>query len=261
MDIVLERLGGYLAREEEIKSKVLAASLYPIIISILTLLVVLFIMTWVMPRFSVLFESVGVTLPAPTRLILSAGAYVRNGGMGILVGIAVIAYSLRRWGKAPMGRFVFDNVYLHIPALGKIIKKITVARFAGTLAILIRSGIPVIQALEVTGETVANAVLRQAVSQAGDRIREGQSIAAPFQEARLFEPMITHMIAVGEETGQLDEMLIHIADYYERELLHAVEYLAAVIEPVLILSVALAVGTVVVATLLPIFDMMSLVSG
>ena len=259
LDVVLERLSGYMEREEEIKSKVRAASLYPVMISTLALLVVLFIMSWVIPRFTALFESAGVSLPEPTRVLLAVGVYVKSSGLGWLLGMVIISCVLKYWGATPAGRLIYDNIYLHLPVVGKTVNKIAVARFARTLAILIKSGLPVVRALEVTRETVDNAVISQAVVRACNRIKEGEAIAAPFKETKLFEPMVTHMIAAGEETGQLEEMLGHLSAYYERELMQAVAYLTALIEPLLILLVAILIGSVVVATLLPIFDMMNLV--
>ncbi|MCX5780433.1 MAG: type II secretion system F family protein [Firmicutes bacterium] len=261
MDVVLERLSYHLEREQEIKSKVKAASLYPLMISMLALLVVFFIIIWVMPRFAAIFESAGVQLPGPTRLLLQTGDYLASAGLYLLFGAMVLGYVLKHWGATPSGRLVYDNLCFRIPVVGKTFSKIAVARFARTLAILIKSGLPVLQALQVTEESVDNAIISRAISRACSSIKEGQTITAPFKESGFFEPMVTHMFAVGEETGRLEEMLEHLSTYYERELMHAVDYLTAFIEPVLILVVAILIGSVVVATLLPIFEMMNLVGS
>jgi len=256
---VLERLSYHLEREQEINSKVKTASIYPALISIFAILVVFFIITFVMPMFIGMFESAGVQLPMPTRILLSLSTIVKKQGLFIILGIALLVFVMQRAGKTRQGRLFYDNMYLHLPIIGKTVSRIAVARFARTMGTLVKSGIPVLQALEVMEGVVGNAVIGRAISKACASIKEGQSITNPLAETGVFEPMVTQMIAVGEETGSLDDMLMRMSDYYERELIHNVDALMAVIEPVLILVVAVLVGGVIIATLLPMFDMINLV--
>jgi type IV pilus assembly protein PilC len=261
LDPVLERLAYHLEREQEINAKVKSASIYPMIICIFAVLMVIFIITFVMPMFIGMFQSSGVQLPLPTRILLGAGAFIKTWGLMLLLGILATIYLMKRWGKTEGGRYFYDSLYLHLPLLGKTINRIAVARFARTMGTLVKSGIPVLQALEVMQEVVGNAVISRAIAQASSSIKEGETINVPLMETGVFEPMVTQMIAVGEETGTLDQMLMRMSDYYERELLYAVDALMAVIEPLLILVVAIMVGGVVVATLMPMFDMTTLVGS
>jgi type IV pilus assembly protein PilC len=261
LDPVLERLAFHLEREQEINAKVKSASIYPAIICIFAVFVVIFIISFVMPMFVGMFESSGVELPLATRILLSTGDFIKTQGLFLLLVILSTIFLMKRLGKTQGGRLFYDNFYLHIPLLGKTINRIAVARFARTMGTLVKSGIPVLQALEVMEEVVGNAVIGRAIAEASSSIKEGETINIPLMETGVFEPMVTQMIAVGEETGTLDQMLMRMSDYYERELLHTVDALLAVIEPVLILAVAVIVGAVIVATLLPMFDMTTLVGG
>lgn len=261
LDSVLERLGDHLEREQEINSKVKSASIYPTIISIFAVLVVFFIITFVMPTFVSMFESAGAVLPLPTQILLTVGLTLKRDWVFIFIGVFILIGVIRKLGKTSQGRLFYDTLFLHIPIIGKTISRITVARFCRTMGTLVRSGIPVLQALEVTEDVVGNEVISRAIRKARASIKEGDTITAPLVETGVFEPMVTQMIAVGEETGALDEMLIRMSDYFEREVMYMVDAMMAIIEPLLIMMVAVLVGGVVVATLLPMFDMMNLVGG
>jgi type IV pilus assembly protein PilC len=166
---------------------------------------------------------------------------------------------LKFWGKRDSGRLFYDRLYLKLPVIGTAISRIAVARFARTMGTLVQSGIPVLQALEIVEEVVGNAVISRAVGSARASIREGESLALPLAQSGVFEPMVTQMIAVGEETGALDEMLVKMSDYFEREVIYMVDNIMAIIEPLLIIIVALLVGGIVIATLLPIFSIVNAV--
>jgi len=258
LETVLDRLGDHLEREHEINSKIKNASIYPSIISLFAVLVVIFIMTFVMPTFVNMFQSSGVQLPLPTRILLNTGNFLKSYGIFLLTGLLLLILGFKRWGSTKRGGFIKDKILLHLPVLGKTISRIMVARFTRTMGTLVRSGIPVLQALEAVEDVVGNAVIRKAVRQARNSISEGDSITAPLEATGVFEPMVTQMIAIGEETGALDEMLIRMSDYFDREVMYMVDAMMAVIEPLMILVVALLVGGVVVATLLPIFNIMNI---
>ncbi|MEN6326267.1 MAG: type II secretion system F family protein [Syntrophomonas sp.] len=260
LETILERLGDHLEREHEISSKIKSASIYPVIISIFAVLVVLFIITFVMPTFINVFQSSGVEIPLPTRILLATSLFLKKSWLLILGGVFLLGFILKKWGLTTSGRIIFDNLYLRLPVLGKTLSRITVARFSRTMGTLVRSGIPILQCLETVEDVVGNAVIKKAIRQARISITEGDSIAAQLEETGVFEPMVTQMIAVGEETGSLDEMLIRMSDYYEREVIYMVDAMMAIVEPLMILLVALLVGGVVVATLLPIFEVMNVVA-
>jgi type IV pilus assembly protein PilC len=259
LDTVLIRLGEHLERESEINSKVKSASIYPTVISIFAVIMVFGIITFVMPTFTTMFTSAGVELPAPTRILLGIGLFMRKYILLVIIGVFLIVFLLKKWGTTTAGRYFYDNLILHLPVLGNTISRIVVARFASTMGTLVKSGIPVLQALEVVEDVVGNVVIANAISKARASIKEGETITGPLEATGVFEPMVTQMIAVGEETGSLDEMLTRMSDYYEKEVVYMIDALMALIEPLMIMVVAIMVGGVVVATLLPMFDMMKLV--
>ncbi|WP_054692553.1 type II secretion system F family protein [Syntrophomonas palmitatica] len=207
MEPVLERLGEHLEREHEITSKVKTASVYPSIILTLAIVMVIGIITFVMPTFVDMFQSSGAELPGPTKALLAMSDFLRQDWHYLLVGIAVFVYMVRRIGKTTGGRYFYDNLKLRLPVVGKTLSRIGVARFARTMGTLVRSGIPVLQALEIVEQVVGNAVIARAIREARESISEGEPISVPLQATGIFEPMVIQMIAVGEETGALDEML------------------------------------------------------
>lgn len=260
MEGVLERLAEHLEREQEISSKVKSASIYPAIISVFAVLVVFFIITFVMPTFVNMFQSAGAELPWPTQMLLNVSNALRSSWMIIFPLIIIMIFLLHRLLKTSAGQFFWHRLILRLPIIGKTVSRIVVARFARTMGTLVKSGIPVLQAMEVVEDVVGNLVVSSAIRKARSSIREGDSITRPLQETNVFEPMVTQMIAVGEETGSLDNMLIRMSDYYEKEVMYSIDALMAVLEPMLILVVALLVGGIIVATLLPIFDLMNMVT-
>lgn len=261
LDTVLEKLTGYLERENEINSKLKSASVYPIFISFFALLVVFFIISFVMPTFVGIFAASGAELPGPTKALLATGEFLKQQWLYILTGLVILFFLIKQWGKTELGRYYIDYLYLKLPIIGKALRKVVVARFARTMGTLIRSGITVVQALEVVEEVVGNKVVANAIRQARVSITEGDSITVPLQRTRVFEPIVYQMIAVGEEIGALDDMLVRISDYFEEEVMYTIESLMALIEPILILVVALVVGGVVVATLMPMFEIIGTVGG
>lgn len=256
---VLERLCEHMEREDEINSKVKTASIYPSIIAVFAFIAVFFIITFIMPTFVGMFESAGANLPKPTQILYHTGLFLQSSWYMVIMGIILLVFILKGIGKTEGGRMFFDTLYLKIPIIGKANSKIIVARFARTMGILLRSGIPVLQALEVVEDVVGNVYIAKALKEARESISEGDYISAPLAEAAVFEPMVVQMIAVGEETGALDAMLIKLSDYFEREVMHTVDAMMAMIEPALIILVAILVGGVVISTLLPVFELVNVV--
>jgi len=259
LEEILERLRDHLEREQHINAKIKSASVYPVFISIITTVIVFAIVAFVVPVFAAMFQSTGVELPAPTRMMLSISNYLQEAWLYLLFLVIIVVIGLKSWGKTPSGRLIYDKIYLHLPLVGKVVSRITLSRFTRTMGTLVKSGIPVLQALEIVEKVVNNAVIARAIAGARSSIREGQSIAGPLEKSGVFDPMITNMIAVGEETGALDDMLIKMAEYFEREVMYSIETLMALIEPAMILVVAIIVGGVVLASLLPVFELMNVI--
>lgn len=259
LEEVLNRLYVHLEKEQELISSLKSASLYPVITTIIALGVLFLTVTLVMPRFADVFQSSGVVLPWFTQMLLGAGRNLPRGLPVLIIIIAASTYLVKRGRGTRGGRSFFDNLLLHMPVLGRTINQIVAARFTNTLGTLIKTGIPLLKALEAAGESCGNAVVEKAAIQAGRSIKEGYSLTAPLQKSGIFEPMVTDMIAVGEETGTLDDMLMQISRYYDGQLQQALNALTTLIEPLLIIIVAILVGSIVIAMLLPLLDMVNLV--
>ncbi len=260
LDSILSRLADTLERDREINSKVKSASIYPIMVLCVALLVVIFILTFVMPVFVEQFSSSGTELPAFTLFFMSISYFIRDNGFLLLIGIILLVLALKWLGTRPRGRLFFDHFYLNLPIVGKVVNRVAVSRFTRILGTLIKSGVPILEALEVLKGVVGNRVISDAIGKARDSIREGQSIAAPLAATGVFEPMVTQMIAVGEETGALDDMLERMAAFYDNEVTFAIDAMLKSMEPAMIIFVAAIIGSIIVATYLPVFNIISTIS-
>lgn len=260
LDTILSRLADTLERDREINSKIKSASIYPIMVLCVALLVVIFILTFVMPVFVEQFSSSGAELPAFTQFFMNISYFIRDYWYLLLIGIIVLVVGLKWIGRQPRGRLFFDRIYLKMPIVGKAVNRIAVSRFTRILGTLIKSGVPILEALEVLRGVVGNRIISDAIGKARDSIREGQSISAPLAATRVFEPMVTQMIAVGEETGALDDMLERMSAFYDNEVVFAIEAMLKSMEPAMIIFVAIIIGSIIVATYLPVFNIISTVS-
>ncbi len=260
LDTILARLADTLERDREINSKVKSASIYPIMVLCIALLVVIFILTFVMPVFVEQFTSSGTKLPAFTQFFMGISYFIRDNGLWLFVGIILLVVGLKWVGTRPNGRLFFDRLYLNLPIVGKVVNRVAVSRFTRILGTLIKSGVPILEALEVLKGVVGNRVISDAIGEARNSIREGQSIAAPIEATGVFEPMVTQMIAVGEETGALDDMLERMSAFYDNEVNFAVDALLKSLEPIMIIFVAGIIGSIIVATYLPVFNIITTIS-
>ena len=213
----------------------------------------------VIPTFAALFAGLGAQLPLPTRLVIQASNFLASYFLFIMAGIAAIIFALKRYYATYKGRRVLDGIMLKLPVLVDILKKIAVARFCRTFSTLAASGVPILDGLEITAKTAGNTVIQDAIMASRSSIAGGDTIAAPLDKSGVFPPMVISMIAVGEQTGGLDEMLTKIADFYDDEVDVAVSGLLALMEPVMILFLGVVVGGIIVAMYLPIFGMMQAV--
>jgi type IV pilus assembly protein PilC len=257
LDVILRRLADYLEKAVKLKAAVRSASIYPSIIISVAVIVVFIILWKVIPTFASLFSGLGAQLPLPTRIVVMASNFVAAYSLFVFGGLIVSFIAVRQYYKTDSGERVVDGVILKLPVIGMIMRKIAVARFCRTLGTLVASGVPILDGLEITANTAGNRVVKDAVMETRKSIEAGKSIAKPLESTHVFPPMVTQMIAVGEETGALDTMLSKIADFYEDEVDTAVDNLMSLLEPVMIVFLGVVIGGIVVSMYLPMFDLIN----
>jgi len=261
LEVVLNRLAVFMERREALKRKVRGALVYPIAVIIIAIGIVTFLLIKVVPVFAEIFEEFGSTLPKPTQFLVDAGDFVQYEWWKLLLICSSTVIIIKLLSKSKNFKRVMDRVVLKLGPIGDLVTKVAVARFARTLGTLITSGVPILQALRITKDTLNNEVIQNAVQKVHDSIKEGDTIAAPLDEAKCFPAMVVNMIDVGEETGQLDAMLLKVADIYDAEVEAAVEALLALMEPAIIVVLGGIIGFIVVALYLPIFTLGDALTG
>ena len=260
LDAVLNRLAMQLEKDDSIRRAVKSAMVYPILIASFAIIVLMGMVLFLIPIFAGMYNDLGGKLPALTRVMVSLSNVVKGDWFIVFPGIIGVIWGIRYLKRTPQGTANWDRAKLHIPmGIGEIIRKLAVARFSRTLGTLITSGVPILQALEITGQASGNTVIENAMTSVQTSVKEGQSITAPLEKASVFPAMVTQMIAVGEETGSLDAMLGKIADFYEDEVNASVKALTSILEPIMMVGVGAIVGLVVISMYLPIFNMMNIV--
>ena len=262
LDEVLNRVAEQLEKEDNIRRAVKSAMVYPMVIGSFAIIVLIGMVMFLIPVFSGMYKDLGnAKLPMLTRIMVGFSDILRSWrGLVVLVVVIALIWGLRRLKRTERGTMVWDRFKLHIPmGIGEIVRKLAVARFSRTLGTLITSGVPILQAIEITGQAAGNAVIEKAMVDVQQSVKEGQSITKPLENVSVFPAMVTQMISVGEETGSLDAMLHKIADFYEAEVDASVKSLTSILEPILMLGVGAIVGVVVISMYLPIFNMMNIV--
>jgi type IV pilus assembly protein PilC len=260
LDTILNRLAAYIEKAMKLKKKVKGAMVYPAVISTVAVLVIVIIMVFVVPTFSKMFAQLGGTLPLPTRMVIGLSKFVAGtGGIISLVSIIAAVVFIIQFVKTEKGRKIIDFILLKLPIFGPLLNKVAVAKFTRTLGTLVSSGVPILDGLEITAKTSGNKIVEQAIMGVRKEVVGGKTIAEPINKAKVFPPMVTHMIAVGESTGALDAMLGKIADFYDDEVDAAVSNLTAMMEPLMMVFLGTTVGFIVVAMYLPIFKLITLV--
>jgi len=254
LDTVLQRLAEYLERAQEVQSEIKAALAYPMMLVLVGGAAIVFMFTFVLPKFTVLFKDMGPALPAVTRLLIAVSKGLRAYWWIFMAAAIGGWFGVWRYVATPQGRFAWDRWRLRVVILGDLIRKREVAQFARTLGTLLKSGVPLLQALEVVEAVATNQVISRALREVRTGVREGQGIAGPLGRSGAFPTLALQMVSVGEETGRLDEMLMRIAEYYEKETHTQLRQLISLVEPVLIVGMGLIVGFVVIAMLLGIFS-------
>ena len=255
LDTILQRLAAYIEKTEKLKSQIKGALTYPAVVVAIAIIVIAVIMIFVIPVFQDMFSSFGKALPAPTQLVVNMSNFTKSNVHWIILAIIILAFAFKRYRATASGRRRVDSAMLRLPIIGELIRKVAVARFTRTLGTMVKSGVPILDALEITARTAGNVIVEEVVMDARSSIAEGQTIAEPLSESIIFPGMVTQMISVGESTGALDAMLEKIADFYDDEVDATVAAMTSMLEPLLMLFLGGTIGGLVIAMYLPIFQM------
>lgn len=259
LDAVMDRLATTIEKQAELRGKIKSAMSYPVAVAGLVVVIVTAMLIFVVPMFEGMYRDLGGTLPVPTRILLAVSGIVTSSWYFVAGGLVAMVVGFRKWLATEKGRARFDAFKLRMPVFGTLIHKTALARFTRTFSSLMRSGVPVLETLDIVAGTAGNHVVASALLDAKDRVRMGEGIAAALTTHKVIPSMVTQMIAVGEETGALDDMLGRIADYYEREVEATVDSLTSLIEPLLMVMMGVSVGGMVVSLYMPMFQIINLV--
>lgn len=260
LDVILMRLATYREKADALARKVKGALVYPAVVMTVAIGVTFVMLTYIVPIFAKMFSGLGAELPAPTQLILSLSGFIRGHLLTGVVLFILLIVAYKFYVRTDSGRLNVDRLKLRIPLVGDIIRKSSISRFSRTLGTLISSGVPILDALNITARASGNRVIQDAVKRSVVSIAEGETITQPLKQCGVFPPMVTQMISVGEKTGGLDEMLSKIADFYEEEVDAAVAALTSVIEPVIIVFMGIVIGGILIAMYLPMFEIIGKIS-
>ena len=257
LEVVLNRLAEFMEKAQKIKGKVKAAMFYPVAVMVVAVAILTILMVFVVPKFKQIFNDMleGAELPSFTNFVLGISEFVAGHFLVTLVGAVVLFILLKLVLRTKFGRKLFDRFQLSFPLLGPVVSKVAIARFTRTLGTLVSSGVPILQALTIVKETSGNVIVSDAVSGIHESVKEGETITAPMEASKVFPPMVISMVDVGEQTGALPEMLMKIADNYEEEVDNAVSAMTSLLEPIMIVFLAVIVGSIVIALFLPLITL------
>ncbi len=259
LDVTLNRLADFSEKAQKIKNKVISAMVYPVVVICAAMGILTFLMVSVVPKFAEVFKELleGAELPALTRGVMGFSKLLRERSIYVIAAIALLVTLIKLLGKTEKGKYIMDNIKLHAPVFGPLVRKVGIARFSRTLGTLIASGVPILQALNIVRDTAGNAIIAKAVHQIHDSVKEGERIVTPLEASGVFPPMVVSMIDVGEETGALPDMLMKVGDIYDDEVDNAVAAMTSLLEPIMIIFLAVIVGTIVIALFLPLVTLIS----
>jgi type IV pilus assembly protein PilC len=261
LEVVLKRLAEFSEKAQKIKGKVKAAMFYPVAVMVVAVGIMGLLMVMVVPKFKEVFGGMGMKLPAFTQFVLDVSDIIKSHFLMTMGSIAVFVVLFLLFIKTKVGRHFWDKVKLKMPPLGQVVSKVAISRFTRTLGTLVSSGVPILQALTIVKETAGNVIIANAVSKVHESVKEGETITAPLESSGVFPPMVVSMVDVGEQTGALPEMLLKIADNYDEEVDNAVSAMTSLLEPIMIVFLAVIVGSIVIAMFLPLISMISNMSG
>lgn len=259
LDDILERLADYLEKTNALQRKVKSSFIYPGLVVSMAIIITSVLIFKVVPTFKGIFDTLGGELPMITQMLIAFSNFARRAAPLLLVALFLLGFSLRRVARTKKGRMQLDRTMLRLPIVGLLLRKVAIARFSRTLSTLVKSGVPILNSLEIVARTSGNKVIEAAVDQVRTNIREGENIAEPLARSGVFPPMVTRMIGVGEQTGELEKMLAKISDFYEEQVDIAVSGLTSLIEPIIIVFLGVVVGGIVAAMFLPIFKITQLI--
>ncbi len=257
---VSSRLAAYLEASSALRRRVISAMTYPVVVLVLAALLTVGMLIFIVPTFAGIYEDFGATLPGPTQMLLNVSVFIREQSILGLVAVAVVVYTIRRLKKTERGSFLFDQYLLRAPVAGQLVEKIAIARMSRTFASLIRSGVPILKTLEIVAQATGNKYIGTSLAHCGQEIEGGSNIASSLKRTNKFPPMVVHMVAAGEKTGNIDGMLEKVADFYEDEVTNSLESLSSMIEPLLMAFLGVVIGGIVICMFLPIFKMSEIVS-
>jgi type IV pilus assembly protein PilC len=262
LEVVLNRLAEFMEKAEKIKNKVKSAMIYPTVVLIAAVGILTFLLTKIIPKFEEIFKDLleGKSLPDITKFVIAASHGMSKNLPIVALIIGAIVGAITLWKRTKTGRYALDRFKLSLPVFGTLIRRSAIARLTRTLGTLLSSGVPVLQALTIVRDTSGNAVIARAIQHVHDSVKEGESMTAPMDASKVFPPMVISMVEVGEETGALPDMLIRIANTFDDEVDNAVAGLTSIIEPVMIIFLAVIVGTIVIAMFLPLVKIISVLS-
>jgi len=254
LDMILQRLTGFLEETEELKQEIISQSIYPIVLMLVSGVVVTLMVTFVLPKFTVIFDSMGADLPLPTKILVSSVNFIKSSWFFILGGLAIAFAVAKQYINSKEGRLKWDSFKLRIPLVGPLILKIEIARFSRTLGTLVRSGVPILQALSIVKETITNQVISTSLLSVYSKLKEGGGLSTPLRETGCFPPLAVHMIAVGEETGSFETMLLKVADTYDSDVRLTIKRVMSAIEPAMIVIMGVLIGFIVLSMLMAVFS-------
>ena len=261
LDETLTRLADTLEAGARLRSQIKSAMAYPVVVLNLIVFIVMAMLVFVVPIFEKMYDDLGGTLPLPTQALINLSRFITSKWWMILLVMVGLIYAFKRWKKTEAGRRRWDAMKLKFPVFGKLTQKVAISRFARTFSVLSRTGVPVLQTLDIVAETAGNATVSDAVLEVQASVKKGESRAQPLEQHDVFPPMVTQMMAVGEETGALDAMLGKVADFYDREVEDTVNALTSLIEPILIVVMGVVVGGILISLYLPMFNIANLIQS
>jgi general secretion pathway protein F len=255
LEIVLERIADYTENQAKLRAKITSALTYPVIMLFVAIGIISFLFVAVVPKITRIFEEMKASLPLPTKILIAISSFVRDYWWLLFLVIGAGIYFTVKYIRSPAGRIKFDSLMLRAPVIGEITRMLAMARFSRTLSTLLRSGVPILQAMDIVKNILNNQILLSALEEARNSIREGESIAIPLKKSGQFPPLVIHMIAVGERSGQLEDMLNNVADTYDYQVEARLGALTSLLEPIMILSMGAVIFFMVISILLPILQL------
>jgi len=260
LDVVLDRVSAYMEKSNTLQKKVRSAMIYPSVIIFMAVVITLVMILNVIPVFKDIFSGFGAQLPGPTQFLINVSDFLKAYFLVFAGAVAAVCVAVKMYLGTPVGKLQFDHAKLKMPVVGTIFRKVAISRFTRTLGTLLKSGVPILNALEIVSETSGNLAIRNAITRVKDNVREGENIAPPMERSGLFPPMVTRMIAVGEKSGELEKMLSKIADFFDEQVDAAVSGLTSIMEPLIIAFLGVVIGGIVFCMFLPIFKISQIVN-